>query len=58
MLLVREGIPAKLIGSEKPLIENFHVEMNLGKQKWLISCSSSSQHMEALSKFMDLHSAT
>ena len=39
MLFVWEDMPTKLIGSEKPSIEAFFVEMNLRKQKWLISCS-------------------
>ena len=65
MPFVREGITAKLIGSEKPPIEGFYVEMNLRKQKWLISCSYNpnksmiGQYLEALSnKGMDLHSST
>ena len=33
MVFVWENIPAKLIGSEKPPIEGFYVEMNLGKQR-------------------------
>ena len=46
----------------KPPIEGFYIEMNLRKQKWLISCSCNpnkfmiGQHVEALSKSMDLHS--
>ena len=54
MLLDREDIPAKLVDSEKPPIEDFYAELNLGKQKWLISCSykpnksMTGQHVEAL----------
>ena len=33
MLFVWEDMPTKLIGSEKPSIEAFFVEMNLRKQK-------------------------
>ena len=32
MFFVREDMPAKLIGSKKPPIKGFYVEMNLGKQ--------------------------
>ena len=39
MLFVREDIPAKLITFETPLVEGLYVEVNLRKQKWLISCS-------------------
>ena len=46
ILFVREDIPAKLIGSEKP-VESSYVELNLAnklfinlsRQKWLINCS-------------------
>ena len=54
MLLDREDIPAKLVDSEKPPIEDFYAELNLRKQKWLISCSykpnksMTGQHVEAL----------
>ena len=57
-------MPAKLIGSEKPPIEAFNVELNLRKQEWLIICSYNpnksmiGQHMEALSKILELHSLT
>ena len=33
MLFVQEDVPAKLIGSEKLLIESFYVELNLRGQK-------------------------
>ena len=37
MTFIREDITAKLIGSETPAIEGFFVEINLGKQTWLIN---------------------
>ena len=55
MLFVREDIQAKLIFTEVLPIEGFYVEINLTKQKWLISCSynpnkhNTSNHIEALS---------
>ena len=39
MLFVQEDIPAKLVGSDKSPTEGFYVEINLRKQKWLITCS-------------------
>ena len=55
-----------MIGSEKPPIEDFYVEINLRKQKWLISCFYNPnksqqmirQHVKTLRKSMDLHSST
>ena len=64
MLFLRENIPAKLIASEAPPVEGLYVEVNLRKQKWLISCFYNSnkpmisQHVEALAKNMDLYSST
>ena len=64
MLFLRENIPAKLIASEAPPVEDLYVEVNLRKQKWLISCFYNSnkpmisQHVEALAKNMDLYSST
>ena len=64
MLFLRENIPAKLIDSEAPPVEGLYVEVNLRKQKWLISCFYNSnkpmisQHVEALAKNMDLYSST
>ena len=49
----------KMISSENPLTGSFYVEINLRKQKRLISCSCNpnksviGQHVEALSKRMD-----
>ena len=63
MLFVREDIPAKLIFTEVSPIEGFYVEINLGKQKWLICCSYNpnkhniSKHIEVLSKSIDLFSS-
>ena len=48
-----------MISSENPLTGSFYVEINLRKQKRLISCSCNpnksviGQHVEALSKRMD-----
>ena len=61
MLFVLENILAKLIGSKNSPIKGFYLEINLRKQKWLMSCSYNpsksmiGQHVEALSKNMDLH---
>ena len=64
MLFVRKDISAELIGSKKSPIEGFFAEINLRKQKWLITCSYNLnksmivQHEEALSKIMGLHLST
>ena len=61
MLFVIEDIPAKY--SKISPIEGFSVEINLRKQKRLISCSYNpnkhniSMHIEALSKSIDLFSS-
>ena len=39
LLYVRENIPTKLLSIEPIPPECFFVELNLGKRKWLISCS-------------------
>ena len=40
MLFVREDIPSNVLATyEKNHIENFYVELNLRKEKWLLSCS-------------------
>ena len=39
MHFICEDIPTKLIASETPPVESPYVEVNLRKQKWLISCS-------------------
>ena len=64
MLFVLKDIPAKLIASEIPPVEDLYGEVRLRKQKWLIISSYNpnksmiSQHMEALGKNMDLYSST
>ena len=63
MLYVQEDVPAKLIGSEKLLIESFYVELNLRGQKWLLKCSYhpsrvlTGEHVILLSKNLDLQSS-
>ena len=39
MLYVREDILTKLLSHDFPGVENFFVEINLHKKKWLINCS-------------------
>ena len=62
MFFVREDKLAKLMGSGKHPTEGFYEEMNL--RKWLISCSynpsksMTGQHVEALSKSINLHLST
>ena len=64
ILPLKEGIQAKVLATEKLFIEGFCMELNLTKQKWLISSSrnpkktSTGQHFEALSKSIDLSSLT
>ena len=63
ILFVREDITAKLLCSKNPPTDRFYVEINLRKQKWLISCSynankcNMSKNVEALSKSIDLNSS-
>ena len=64
MLFVWEDIPAKLIASETPPVEDLYLEIELRKHKWLISYSYNpnksmmSQNMDAVAKSMDLYSLT
>ena len=64
MLYVREDTSAKLLIIEKIAIEESYLELNSKTQKWLISCSCNpkkdyiGQHVEALSKTIDLYSST
>ena len=39
MLFVREDIPCKLLSLENKPMEDFYVETNLRKTKWLLCCS-------------------
>ena len=63
MLYVKENIPAALTIKKLP-IACFYVELNLRKQKCLISCSynpkkaSIGQHRKVLCKSIDLYSST
>ena len=64
ILPLKEGIQAKVLATGKLFIEDFCMELNLTKQKCLISYScnpkktSTGQHFEALSKSTDLSSLT
>ena len=61
-LYVREDIPAKLLGHDFPCAENFFVEINLYKKKWLINCSynphkiNTENHLDIISRSLDTHS--
>ena len=60
MLFVREDIPAKLIASETPPVDDLYLEIELRKHKRLISYSYNpnksmmSQNMDAVANSMDL----
>ena len=59
LLYVREEIPAKDIHCDFPTSENFLVEINLHKKKWLINCSynphknSIGSHLNVITKSFD-----
>ena len=53
MLYVREDIPAKLLSHGFPCAENFFVEINLYKKKWLINCSYNS-HKKNIENHLDI----
>ena len=60
---MREDIPSKLIPMKSPSIEGFFIELNLGCNKWLLSCSYNprqsliSEHLSIIGKNLDLLSA-
>ena len=64
MLYVREDIPSNLLKVESLTIEGFYVELKLRSENWLINCSYNSNrnvisnHIGALSDFLDFHSST
>ena len=64
MLYVREDIPSNLLKVEPLPIEGFYVELKLRSENWLINCSYNpnrnaiSNHIGALSDFLDFHSST
>ena len=64
MLYVREDIPSNLLKVESLPIEGFYVELKLRSKNWLINCSNNpnrnaiSNHIGALSDFLDFHSST
>ena len=53
MIYVREDIPAKLLSHDFLSAENFFLEINLYKKKWLISCSYNS-HKSSIGKHLDI----
>ena len=59
MLYVREDIPAKLLSHDFPSAENFFIEINLCKKKWLINCSydphksNIAKHLDIISRSLD-----
>ena len=64
MLYVREDIPSNLLKVEPLPKEGFYVELKLRSENWLINCSYNpnrnaiSNHIGALSDFLDFHSST
>ena len=64
LLYVREDIPSSLITVDINPIESFYVELNLRNNNWLINCSYNpnksliGNHLDAVSKTLDLHSST
>ena len=60
LLYIREDIPSKLLTIEH-IIEEFFIEVNLRKKRWLISCSYNPNkalipnHMTVLSKNIDIY---
>ena len=44
MLFIRDDIPAKVVSTDDRLIENFYVELNFRKKKWLFNCSYNTKH--------------
>ena len=64
MLYVREDIPSNLITVNISTIESFYVELNFRNNKWLVNCSHNphksliGNHLDAVSKTLDLHSST
>ena len=63
MLYVRADIPSKLLSTELLPMEDFYVEINLHKKKWLLCCSYNlnkntiKSHIEILHKGLALHSS-
>ena len=62
MLYVRADIPSKLLSTESLPMEDFYVEINLQKKKWLLTCSYNpnnnaiKSHLEILYKDLALYS--
>ena len=63
MLFIRDDIPAKVVSTDDRLIENFYVELNFRKKKWLFNCSyntkhsSIESHLDSLFKSIDSRSS-
>ena len=59
MLFIRNDIPAKVVSTYDRPTENFYVEFNFQKKKWLLNCSynpkhsSIKSHLDSLSKSID-----
>ena len=74
MLYVREDIPTNVTEVETKPIEGFYVDINLGNDKWLISCLGNDKwlitcscsphknmignHLRALSEKLDIYSTS
>ena len=54
LLYVPEDIPAKVIHSDFPTSEKFHVDINLRKKKWLLNCSCK-PHKNNICNHLDYH---
>ena len=54
LLYVTEDIPAKVIHSDFPTSEKFHVDINLRKKKWLLNCSCK-PHKNNICNHLDYH---
>ena len=63
ILYVRADIPSKLLSTESLPMEDFYVEINVQKKKWLLSCSYNpnknaiKSHLEILYKDLALYSS-
>ena len=63
MLHIREDIPANLLRSDFPVIENFYIEINLYKKEWLITCTYNPYNDNILRRLgiiirtLDIHSS-
>ena len=63
MTYIREDIPTKFLSVDDNPIEGLHIEINLPRKKWLLSCSSNpnksniGNYLESLSRNLDLYTS-